>query len=238
MLSCNMGRKKRTTKDVNEQLLSEGRNFQLISEYMGASVKAWFKCDQPDHPKWKTLPAAPLHKKSGCPACSDQRWTSVEVNQHLLNLNSGVVMIEEYKGIMAPTKFKCTVNSDHVEWVTAPNSILNHGTGCPSCAERGYNSSLPGWLYVIGNESFIKYGITNYPDKRMNNHKWTIGKFETFFLRRYEDGIVPQDLERLIRKTYGGKYVSKEVMSNGYTETLSIDLLESVINTIDNYSKV
>ena len=60
------------------------------------------------------------------------KYTKEEINLKLAP--RGISMIGEFKTMNTKTFFKC--KSDHSEWLTTPNSVLNTGTGCPECSNH------------------------------------------------------------------------------------------------------
>ena len=43
-------------------------------------------------------------------------------------------------------------------------------TGCPICAETGFNPGKPAWFYLMRREGEQQFGITNVLDQRMQLH--------------------------------------------------------------------
>jgi len=57
-------------------------------------------------------------------------------------------------------------------WITDVQS-RSHGTGCPSCAQGGFDPNSEAWLYLIKNDYYgmLQIGISNYPENRLKVHK-------------------------------------------------------------------
>lgn len=223
-VGCNECRK-RTNEDINLELSDRG--IVMIGEYKNihASVKFRFPCGHENISSPNNI-----LRGSGCIKCLRQSKirSRVEIDNELMIRD--IRLIGQYLGIMTKTEFQCLNNH---KWITTPNSVLNEKTGCPECAEYGgYKSHLPGWVYIIKFANFIKYGITNNPDRRVADHKRTSGDFEIILLKKYEDGTVPLLMEKSIKNTHGGKFVTKETMSNGWTETLPLSSLTSVLSQL------
>lgn len=49
----------------------------------------------------------------------------------------------------------------------------------------------------------------------------------------FEDGRIPYKIEKLIKSKYSHKVLSKDLLEDGYTETLNYDVYESLISYID-----
>lgn len=143
-------------------------------------------------------------------------------------------------------KTKCNLECDTCgyDWgTTSINSLLNDNSGCPSCAKTGYDPSKSGTFYIVewanNNKAWIKYGITNKkPQTRFTNQKRnTSNTFKVLSLHYFEDGSIPPELELLV-KPLKDKYpsgITKEIMTDGYSETLSIDAKEELYKTILPY---
>ena len=43
-------------------------------------------------------------------------------------------------------------------------------TGCPECAEYGFDPGKPAWFYLLGRENEQQLGITNDRNERMRHH--------------------------------------------------------------------
>ena len=80
--------------------------------------------------------------------------------------------------------------------------------------------------------SFLKYGITNSPKTRLRKHQ-SQGNCEIVLWKRFVDGTVPANIERDIDLRFGGRYVTENQLSDGWTETLSLDLLPQLIEFIE-----
>ena len=108
----------------------------------------------------------------GCPRCGDESAAALRVR-------STEDFIQEAKTVHGD-KYdysRCVYNTMHhkVEivcpehgsfWPLASNHVKGNQSGCPDCAESGFNPSLPGLLYYIAVETddaqiLYKIGITN-----------------------------------------------------------------------------
>ena len=215
---------------VNDRLVN--RDVEMIGDYISKDVKSLFKCI--DGHTWLASPNNIMRAKGrGCPHCVGRAPLSKEIVNERLNLaGNGYTMIGEYVNISTHSIFKC---SNRHTWSAKPNNIMN-GRGCPKCpSTSGYRTTKPGWVYVIKYPTFIKYGITNDPKQRLSKHKrW--GDYETLLLKKFEDGQVACRWEQDIKNEYGGSFIGKEIMGDGWSETLSPALLEEIISrTNDKY---
>jgi len=212
---------KHTKESVNESISHTG--FQLVGEYTRAHIKTTFRC--PEGHKWQARPCDVL-SGGGCPHCDTiaRTLTTEIVNERISS--TGVTLEGEYLGVHIRSKFKCQAGH---EFQTTPDYMLRGGV-CSSCRTvqgSGYKQHLPGWAYILEFDTFIKYGITNDPARRLAKHD-KAGKYSVRLLDRYSDGALAYQWEQTIKSKFGGKFVDRTVMPDGFTETLSKDLLESV----------
>lgn len=212
---------KRTKETVNESIKHTG--FQLIGEYTYAREKTTFKCSH-GH-EWQTRPCDVLSGK-GCPHCDTiARTLTTEIVNERISA-TGVTLDGDYLGVHIKTKFKCQSGHD---FQATPDYMLRGGV-CSSCRTvqgSGYKQHLPGWTYILEFDTFIKYGITNDPARRLAKHD-KAGKYSVRLLERYHDGALAYRWEQTVKSKFGGKFVDKTIMPDGFTETLSKDLLDSV----------
>jgi len=205
---------------INKRL--ESRKIILVGEYSNAKSKTLFQCEY-GH-QWLASSHTVTNGKTGCPTCNTEiRMLSVEkVNKRLENKQ--IVMIGEYLGSLTKTKFQCQNN--HV-WEARPNNVLGN-TGCPICSHSYFfRGDREAYEYIIQFENFIKYGITNNIDRRLSDHRKQ-GCFEVVHLKHHLNGNLAREWENRVRETFGGKFVSKEILPDGWTETLPIVLLEKI----------
>lgn len=71
------------------------------------------------------------------------------------------------------SKAICRCDIDGHEWSASVSNLLSHGTGCPSCAEYGFNPARQGYLYALRSDcgSMVKIGISNTYKTRLENLK-------------------------------------------------------------------
>ena len=70
-------------------------------------------------------------------------------------------------------EWKCSVCE--TKWVASLKNRTLHDTGCPNCAESGFNPEAEAYLYFVEGErdgvNIVQYGITNNLKKRLSYHK-------------------------------------------------------------------
>ena len=216
----------RSSKEaVNKQLEDADRTIRLIGEYKSAQSKSLFRCIC-GH-EWHAKPSWILNSKRGCPVCSDTTLSKEIVNHRLREQGRNIKMIGEYVNNYTRSLFRC---SDGHEWQTEPGNVLR-ATGCPTCAEFGFKPNKPAHLYIIKYPTFIKYGIANNLEQRLEQHrKW--GDYTVIHTCLYETGTQAKNVERHIKQTFGGSYVGSEIMGNGWTETLASEQLNALLETV------
>jgi hypothetical protein len=220
---------KQLTREIINSRLAD-RKIRLIGNFDTVGIKTEFICEY-NH-KWMAEPNNVM-KGNSCPECSrlSKSLSSGDVFSRLLN--RGISSSSEYTNKNSRGIFECL--SGH-SWESSFGNILS-GRGCPICAYHGFNPSKPSWVYILKFDTYIKYGITNNLNQRINQHKRN-GDCILSHSCYFENGSTAVDLEKNIKLNFGGRYVSKEQFPNGWTETLPLHLLESLINTVGNYTKV
>lgn len=80
----------------------------------------------------------------------------------------------------------------------APVPFSSMGSGCPSCAQSGFDPNKDGWLYFLQHPSWemLQVGISNFPENRLNQHKKS--GWELVELRGPMDGHLTQQWETAI----------------------------------------
>jgi hypothetical protein len=133
-------------------------------------------------------------------------------------------MLSEYTNARASSLFCC---EDGHKWQASPDNVMKK-SGCPHCADYGFNPSKPAYAYLLDYGDFIKYGITNSLMSRLRNHRYKNGDFTVIATRLYEHGTDALRWENDIKTTLGGKYATRERCPDGYTETLRPSLTETM----------
>ena len=222
-----------TSADFMKTLIEDGRGIKLIGEYINAKTKTEFGCSY-GH-RWLTTPDS-IKRGTSCPYCSGYRYSLADgrMNARLLIDGRGFTIVGPYKGTLTKTTFQC---SHGHEWGALPNNVLS-GSGCSVCSSingirTGFDPAKPASIYVLKFANFIKYGISNNLSNRLTRHKKN-GDYTLVYRHDYDDGRLALAWENYIKRTFGGKYVNKDECPDGYTETLPIDLLETIINQPTN----
>lgn len=113
---------------------------------------------------------------------------------------------------------------EHGEFKQTPNSHLR--SGCPSCAESGFDISKPAFLYylkVCGGIAY-KVGITNRTiEERFGGDMSKIDILKTWY---FEDGLEAKIKEQRILKEFKyAKWTGSNLLSDGNSELFAFDVL-------------
>jgi hypothetical protein len=212
--------RRKTKEEVNQQLV--GRNVSLVGDYHGAHVMTQFLCDQGHIFLAKTNR---ILNGGGCTECSPTKPLSKDiVNERLARAGRPIQLIGDYINNSTKTKFLCM--GGH-EWLSKTDNVLN-GSGCPSCATHGFDINKPTYIYILAFDYFLKYGVTFDLKARLRAHRM-VGDYRIVETMLLSDGRIALDWENLIRDTLGHRFVTKDIMPNGFTETLPIGKLEELL---------
>lgn len=213
----------------------------------GSKIKIWWLCSE-RHSYEKSI--GHRVQGQGCPICSG-RQVAMGVNDLATSHPSLAAEWDTEKNKnLTPTNTSAG-SGVKVFWICPQGhsyrSVIgartNGGTGCPKCANYGYDSTQEGLLYFIKSESLAarKIGITN-PKRPYDRIAAYGSEWSTIRTYSYPDGQVIRDLEtqifRWIRKELKlPQYLDKEEMGNGggQTETFTSEVVsdQEVIQKIE-----
>lgn len=144
--------------------------------------------------------------------------------------------VGEYKGINSKILLSC---SSHGRWEARISDVLGSYSGCPSCATTGYSEKLPGTLYVLKSDSFVKIGITNLSgkDRRAYVSRKSKENFEVFKEWKWENGEVALSVEKDLLVYLRGMYKNPKDKFHGYTECFEEISAELLVKIIENRIK-
>ena len=100
------------------------------------------------------------------------------------------------KGTKEKKKFQCK-NCGHI-WKASIQQRTLSGHGCPKCAEKGFDLSKPGWIYLLERPGEQQFGISNVPKQRLQTHSregWykleePIGPFDGVLVAKTEKQLI------------------------------------------------
>lgn len=199
------------------------------TSYMSTKDKTIVTC--PLHGDFEQVPTKHLSGQ-GCPTCSSiqggtkcrikyseavRRFTAVHGDTYTYSP-------ESYNGISENITITCPVHGDFQQRGTHHAA----GSGCPSCANYGFDGTLPGILYIlsINDGEFYKVGITN----RTIQERFTVldlSKLEVLYVEKFCDGYKARDRETEIKQKYKEfRPQDVYVLSSGNSEIFTINIYE------------
>lgn len=209
--------------------LSNVVGYRLVGQYVNMSTDTTFEC--PEKHTFDMTPNELINKNLRCRQCSIERsrLTLDDINEKIQH--RGISLIGNYLGnARSKQTFKCANNH---EWNAELSSVMR-GASCPECSVSGFKKEKSAHVYLLKFDSFIKYGISNRLNIRLSEHKRN-GQYEIICTRFFDDGEEAFLLEKQIRQQFGGSFVTKDMCKVGYTETLSLELLEEVRTFVNNH---
>jgi len=228
---------------VNEWDFKANGELQPSHVVAGTLKYIWWKCEL-GH-EWKARGAKRLSGQ-GCPTCTNRllkkgfndlatkfpeiakSWDSEK--------NSPIGPDQIVYGTMEKYWWICELGHS---WQTSPTT--RRRTGCPRCANSGYDQSQPGIFYFIENESLLsrKVGISNAKSRRLEN--WQKNGWRIIHTYESDDGLQIMNLEtrilRWLRKELRlPQHLGSEEMGRygGETETFSME----AVSTSDVIGKI
>lgn len=180
-------------------------------------------------------------KGGGCPVCryikssSKLRKTTADFIKDAVKVHGDLYDYSkvDYWDCSRPVTIVCKV---HGEFEQQPTIHLC-GYGCNRCSSRGYNAEGGGYFYITSlNDYAIKYGISSDPHKRLKeqsgNSRFVHKILYSFY---FEDGYIPKLIEQTVSLEVGKNFLTKNDLSDGYTETCSIDKLLDILDIVEQY---
>jgi len=208
-------RPKLTSEDINSRLRKFG--ITLLSNYTSMTDIIQVRCDNGHI--WTDVAK---NIKGSCRTCiEDGRRQSLSDRK--------IILQDEVEHTRLLDKYDFSCEHGH-EWRATLYHILD-GAGCPTCSGYGFSPTKPAWIYILDFGTFIKFGITNDINRRLREHLRN-GNYNVVLTKLYDIGQHARDWERNIKIIFGGRYVTDAVCPDGWTETLSIDKLQSLLETI------
>ena len=252
-LPCGCSKKPKWSTAQYRVLISRkaaGRYTAVVPDDAGNRTKVNCKCnaDNCDH-EWEASINSLLNNGTGCQKCAGllpiTEDEAIE-NIQAICLDKGWKLSGFKDGWVGALKSKLLLEcSCGCSWIPVYYSIVQNGTGCPSCSKSGYSPDKRGWFYTYlwtdadTNHSFLKYGITNYPTKRLTQQKRNTKYIPTKLCSiPFNDGSIPPAIEKAIdlhkRSNNIPSPVTKEMFPDGHTETLPTEEWSFISNLIQN----
>ena len=158
--------------------------------------------------KWKATIGSRTGLEAGCPYCSntkvlagfnDLATTHPEIASQAFGWDPSTITF----GSNIKKLWRCP--ADH-KWKISPAVRTGKsGSGCPTCAETGFDPNADGYLYFISHNNWemFQIGITNVPDRRVGKHKRS--GWELLEIRGPMDGHLTQQWETAILRMLKAK---------------------------------
>lgn len=225
---------------THQEFLSDLEDHQIavtpLENYVDSTTKILVRCNKDMH-EWLVRPND-LFSGYGCPKCGGRvAKTTEEFVSELSVVNPNVLVVGEYLKANAPIAVKCKV--DGYKWSPPPSRLLR-GSGCPKCAQKGFDPTKEAVFYVYEFGEFCGFGISNSFARRHSSHLTSFrkaGLIDNYRLTRSISGSgeAMRDLEKLIIK-------SIDVVSSGIVgfkkECTLVENSSKIYAIIDNYEKV
>ena len=132
--------------------------------------KALARCLTCSH-EWKVT-GAQVSRGHGCPNCKATANRIPQAERDRQAASAGLIWLEPVMNSSELTLARCL--SCEKEWRTYPDTV-SRGSGCPDCAERGFNPSKPAYVYlVVRDDGVAQVGITGQGKpsvKRLRVHR-------------------------------------------------------------------
>lgn len=219
--------KRKTNEEYDLELIIKNIPYKRVDKYMTALIKINHECLRCG--LIFSMRPNDILNKHGCRQCNPGtiKYTNKEIDKALEGRN--IVRINNYINSETPIEFNCTICN--ITWKTKPAHILNSNTGCPNCANSGFQPQLRAYLYFIQIEDFLKVGITNREPKV--RYKEITDK-EVIEIKVIEGlGKDMYELEQMIHKKY--THYNPNNLKSGNTECFSLDLKDSILKEISKW---
>ncbi len=210
---------------THPDLAAQAHGWDPTTVVEGNNLKFEWRCSK-GHTWWASVNNRASGGRTGCPVCANHE---VLAGYNDLAFVFPGVAAEAYgwdpstvlSGAHQRREWRCA--RGHL-WTATVASRTHARSGCPSCAQYGFDPNKPGWLYFLAHPRWglLQVGITNVPQSRLRQHKlkgWVLlelrGPMEGNVTYRWE-----QDILRMLRQ-YSVALGPKEIAGrfSGYTES-------------------
>lgn len=171
--------------------------------YTSCKSKAVVECA--DGHTWVASVGHLINTRRGCPKCAgNYAYSQLERESQLKGIE-GVRFLRwdaGYKNNLSKATMECDFGH---QWSSSVSSLINTKTGCPFCAERGFDFTKPGTLYALRSYDggSVKIGISNnFSERVVSLRRNTPFEFHTIGLLNLEDGPSARSLERMFHSEF------------------------------------
>lgn len=246
---------KSKTKKTTESFIQECKELKTVEydyskvDYKGNKEPIVIRCVK--HDVWfSQAPITFLKSDYPCPECLTEhrrelKYTTEEAYLERANEVHNNLYFDydfsDYNGLHSKIKYEC----EHHGLVRQNANSHLRGVGCPNCTQHGFKKDKPATFYIqVLKENnipkYIKFGVTNKDLNTRMRQQSNRSIFEHELVKEYlfEDGTKALQIENHVKYTFkdnGLCCVTKREMEDGYTETLPVILLDTLIEEIEGY---
>lgn len=182
-------------------------------------------------------------KGKGCRKCANQRLSetrsmTLEYASNRLKAVYGSdvtfpKILDEFKTRHSHITGIC---KEHGEFKKTVTSLIYNESGCPKCSS-GVDRTKPTYFYINSlGKNYIKVGVTNHLKTRLNSLQLaTCLSVENILNVKLESGYLALDLEKLILNSFSFGVLSRDIISQGFTETTDKYNLEPILDIIFDF---
>ncbi|EIY6528744.1 hypothetical protein MNG55_000797 [Escherichia coli] len=214
--------------------------------YVNSDTKLILECNKhhtvTDNTAYKSFVARGIHGCRECKCDAVRIPEEVALHEAKTLCNAAGYTFHGWNGKYNGVATKMILECSHgVKWDTTTLLRLRQkpDLACPCTTTRGYKTTKAGYLYIQelhGDVNAIKFGISNHnPYRRMRDQRLKSKLTHTpVFAHKFENGADALAIENEIKKIYKDKtkFVPRELMEDGYTETLPAELMTSLMTDI------
>jgi len=181
--------------------LAREADFDPTTIKAGSNKKVSWKCVAHGHEWEAVIYSRTGGDKVGCPVCANRQvlagFNDLQTKYPEVAAEAMFDPTTTLAGSHKKMPWKCAAHGH--EWqATVVGRTGRNKTGCPVCAETGFNPGDPAWLYLMRHPEWLlqQIGITNHPDRRLKKH--ANNGWEILDVRGPMDGYLTQDWEASI----------------------------------------
>ena len=165
-----------TTEEYRQQVKQLNNDFEVLGEYINNKTPILHRCSNGHD--WVVV-STQIKAGAVCPECNtykNKKITNTDYQIMLVNLNNGIVCLEEYKNIKTKLNHQC---SEGHQWMVVPESILK-GHGCPFCCTNHklstaeYREQLTEMGLSIKCTDEYQGDKTKIKHQCSNGHQWNV----------------------------------------------------------------
>jgi Zn finger protein HypA/HybF involved in hydrogenase expression len=196
----------------------------LLNSPKNQRARANLRCLTCEHEY--TTGAGGLVAGHGCPSCAgvlplpQSEWIKRATG-------AGYELLEDVTGGHVPTRAKCLKCG--FEFNARPIETLR-GTGCPACADYGFNPDLPSLVYLLRHrdDGALKIGIAKESPRKSSQSRLTSHRRHGWIPVRiwnFESGYAARDVEQMVLRWWRDDLglPPAHIKGSGFTETVSGD---------------